>query len=259
MKLTAIELHPDNSDDILTLSFRDPGSNNPYIVLGITGLDVASSTNKVIVLDFGLNPDFSSNQSYSDLRDSVYKMMLSSRSGSVQLQFKNNGTVVAAISGYISKNETSLFEKVQSIKLTVECDDMMLRALAPVIIPSDGLNPADFFLSADPSTAPHGFYMRINLGADVSSLRLKDPNDTWSFEIIPSGGFLMGDQLNLNSDNNKKFLFITRAGVTIYLGDVITPGSVWPILYPGDNHFSFTNPTALDFDRIYHIPAYWGV
>lgn len=152
MKLTSIEIHPTGSSEIAVLSFRDPGSVNPYNVKGITGLDAEaivpkhykgsgssnfyhmSLENREIAFRIGLNPRFSEYDTYSDLRDALYKMIASSRTGKLQLQFKNGIEVVAAISGSISKFETPLFDKTPEVQITITCDEPMLKALDPVVI-----------------------------------------------------------------------------------------------------------------------------
>src|SRR5690349_10437174 len=119
MKLTSIEIHPENSSDVAILSFRDPNTINPYNVKGITGLDAdeivprsyggsgsfkfynLSLLNREIVFKVGLNPRFSDHKSYSDLRDNLYRMISSSRTGKIQIQFKRGTDVIAVISGFV--------------------------------------------------------------------------------------------------------------------------------------------------------------
>jgi hypothetical protein len=276
MKLTSIEIHPSNSAPPAVLSFRDPGSLNPYNVKAIVGLDSDSIVpqhygpgspnfynlslqNRQIVIRVGLNPDFNNNQSYSDLRDDLYKMIAASRFGSIQLQFKNLLEVVAAITGYISKFEAPQFEKTQEVQITIQCSEPMLKALERDYVA--GLDPVQTIIRDDKSTAPHGFTFNMAVNFAIASIEITDPNDTtWRFLVTPIGGFMNGDQLYFSSEYNNKELYIIRGGVdTIHLGDVISADSVWPIIFPGENTFSFTNHEYLRWEEISFYPTYWGV
>lgn len=278
MKLTSVEIHPAGSSDVAVLSFRDPTATNPYNVKAIVGLDVdeivpryygASGSSKFyslslqkreLVMKIGLNPDFSDNESYSDLRDNLYKMIASSRTGKLQLQFKMGVNPVAAVSGFVKKFEAPNFEKVQEVQITISCDEPMLKALTPVNVTVGGLNPASTTIQDDLSTAPHGFTFVMNITAAIASLGITDPGDSvWSFILAPIGGFLNGDVLYFSSETNNKYVYINRAGAIIFLADVIAPGSVWPILFPGENVFAFTHPTNVAWSLISHYPTYWGV
>lgn len=280
MRVTSIELHPENSSDVHVLSFRDPARANPYNVVNIDGLDadavmpryygVSGTTGArfytmekeppTIVMRVQLNPQFSSLQSYSDLRDTLYRAISSSRTGLVQIQFKNETLVVAAISAWITKFEAPHFERTPEVKLTFQAQDPMLTALDPVDVDVALLDPELTNVQDSLSTAPHGFTFDLALVADTPELNITDPDDpSWSFVVTPVGGFLTGDVIHFSSDRNNKQLYFIRGGVNNYLADVVAPGSVWPILFPGDNLFALTDPTAFGWMDISYYPTYWGV
>lgn len=276
MKLTSVEIHPDGSSNVLQLSFRDPSGLNPYNVKDIKGLDADEiipqyigspggspsyhliQGKRIIVLRMGLNPNFAVAQTFSDIRDDVYKMIASSRRGKVQIQFRDNNAVVAVISGYIGKFESERFAAQQEVQLTVFCDTTMLKGPDPIIVDVSELNSANTFISDDLSTAPHGLSFAVNINAVIPSLKLFNPDDLWQFEIVPSGGFLVGDILSLSNEDEKS-LFVVRQGGAIHLSEIITAGSTWPIVYPGDNHFKFEQFTSVSWKAITYYPTYWGV
>lgn len=278
MKLTSVEIHPSNSSDIAILSFRDPNSVNPYNVKAITGLDLdaivprhygssgvssfyeLTMQSRQIVLQVNLNPDYSNNLSYSDLRDAFYKMIASSRSGLIQLQFINKDDRVAAISGFVQKLETTMFEKTQGINVTIQCSDPRLLALVPDTVNVTGFDPANLVISDNKSTAPHGVALSLGIIEAIPSITISDPSDdTWAFSVVPSTGFLPDDIFELSSEYNNKIALLTRSGDTIQLADVIVPGSIWPIIFPGDNLFSFTYDPYVELISISYYPTYWGV
>lgn len=279
MRVTSVELHPANSSAVCVLSFRDPGRVNPYNVKSITGLDAdeivsrfyrgSGSTTKFYNLSLekkdisvliSLNPSFETNETYSILRDNLYKIISSSRTGSVEVQFKDGETVVASVSGLVKKFEATHFDKEPQVQLTISCDDPMLRAPTPVVVNAALLNEANANIQDLFSTAPHGFQFTIFVINPVASIRITDPLDlTWEFVVTPVGGFLANDVLHFSSERNDKQLYLTRGATTIYLADVISPISVWPILFPGDNTFALDNPTKLTWTSVQFRPTYWGV
>jgi hypothetical protein len=280
MKVTSVELHPADSSEVCLLSFRDPRRLEPYNIKSILGLDAdeivfrfsgISDTSKSryytlsvgkreIVLNIELNPGFGNSETYSYLRDNLYKMIASSRTGLVQLQFKDGEHVVAAVSGFVKKFEASHFTKNPDVLITINCPDPMLRAPEPVsftvpYLPMDIPNLKD-----DISTCPHGFAFEMEFLSNLSDFVIGDPIDSeWSFQVSPSGGFLTGDVLHFSSEYTNKYLFIMRGETQIHVVDAIHPGSVWPMLFPGDNYFGVNDPTALIWLNIYHFPTYWGV
>jgi hypothetical protein len=280
MKLTSMEIHPAGSSDVYVMSFRDPGTQNPYNVISVEGLDVdaivpkyygvsansldnfynLSMENRQIVPRVSLNPYYAPGKTYSDLRDDLYKAISSSRTGLIEFWFKNGEDVVAVISGWMLKFESDLFSKSPEIKMTVRLKDPMLKAPVVTNVPVAGLDPALTVITDDVSTAPHGFDFTMTFTGALASVKITDPDDlSWSFEVTPAGGFLNGDVLHFSSQWKNNQLYLVRGGVTIYLGDKITPGSMWPIIFPGDNKFSFSGAAVKNWTTISYFPTFWGV
>jgi hypothetical protein len=152
MKLTNITILPDGSSLGCDLSFRDPGRANPFNIKGVFGLDAdqivpryygssgrtsegsegsGSSVQNYynlmlvkrdIVFRIELNPQFSNNESYSDLRDRLMKMIASSRTGAVTIQFKNENEIVAMTKGFIVKFEAATSTNSPEVQLSIVCE-----------------------------------------------------------------------------------------------------------------------------------------
>jgi hypothetical protein len=284
MRVTSVELHPDGSSDVCVLSFRDPRGINPYNIKSMSGLDASdgitsmfygASANSVakffnlslqsreVVLRVSLNPRQSDGVwgSYSDLRDDLYRMIASSRTGLLDIQFKNGTTVVAVITAFVTKVEANHFEASPEIQMTLNATDPWLKARDITNLSIVGLDPADTLIEDLISTAPHGFSFTATVLSDQDGLTITDPDDgSWSFALLgPVDGFVAGDVLHFSSNPNDKKLYVNRAGVTIYLADRITPGSIWPIIFPRANRFSFDNPASWEWTTISYYQTYWGV
>ncbi len=123
MRVTSVDIYASNSSNFINLSYRDPKAVNPFQVKTIQGLDAdeisprfyrasggpqgkyydLTLSKRDIVVQIALNPSFALGKSYSSLRDELYKLISSSRTGIVQLRFKDGATTVAAVSGFITK------------------------------------------------------------------------------------------------------------------------------------------------------------
>lgn len=276
MRVTSIELHAENSSNQCVLSYRDPGATNPYLAKSITGLDAddivprfygSSASNakyynlslqkRDVIFHMTLNPRYAQFESHSALRDELYRLISSSRTGVISVEFKDGPTVVAVISGFVSKLETDHFDKEPSVKLTVSCDDPMLRAVAPTVVPVFGLDPENTVITDNLSTAPHGVSFSVIFDEAQPSFTMTDADEEWFFSVSPVGGFLEGDVLHLSSDFNNKQLYVIRDAVTTHLADVLSAESIWPIIFPGVN--TFVCSPGFTWNSITYYPTYWGV
>lgn len=279
MKITSIELHPDKTSIApVVLSFRDPRTLNPYNAMNVTGLDadeiipkfygtdgadnfysLAQKKRDISILA-GLNPNFASGQSYSDLRDALYRIIASSRTGRVTLQLKDALGVVCEVAGFISKMETGHFEKHQEVQLTISCSEPLFKAPSPTVVTVGGLVPSNTVIQDNLSTAPHGMKFVLDFASNLDFFTIIDTTDlTWSFTVTPVGGFLAGDSLHFSSELNGKYLYIQRGSTIIHLADVIEQGSIWPIMFPGANQYNFIHATGMTWNAITYYPSYWGV
>jgi hypothetical protein len=277
MKVTSVDLTPENSSKVATLSFRDPARNNPYNVKTIVGLDAdeivprhygglakrfyrLAQEKRDIVVRIELNPRFALGETYSDLRDELYKKISLTRSGMLRLNFKNEDETVATISGFVTKFEASHFTETPEVQLSITCLEPALQAPEPVEILTESLSAEETNLYDELSTSPHGLKFTIGFLTTLPSFRITDPHDSsWKFEVVPNGGFLANDVLHFSSEYNNKYLYMIRAQNTIHLVDKIVPFSVWPILFPEDNFFTIRNPEAVQWVSVSFYPTYWGV
>jgi hypothetical protein len=278
MKVTSIGLYSSNDVQVALLSFRDPGSLNPYVARNIIGLDAdeivprfyglsrnydgkyfdLSIPSREIVLSIMLNPEYGEyDKSYSDLRDDIYKSVAASRTGVMGLRFYEGFDEVARISGFITKLEYPHFTDLPEIQLTLYCEDPMLRGPNQISLHGRSGSDNSFFTVRD-STAPHGFQCKLTFTADVPTFYIQDPELDWQFMVEPTTNFLTNDELYLSSESGNKELRLVRSNVHSYLVDRIKPeSSVWPIFFPGDNKFVHTPQITWNYIKYY--PTYWGV
>jgi hypothetical protein len=125
MKIDNISFRCSGDTEHAVFSFRDPTSLNPYIAKAVVGLDaeeivprfygVGQTSNirfyaqtverRNVILRLALNPDVAQGHSFSSLRDNLYRTIASTRTGRVELQFRQGLNVIAALKGFIVKLE----------------------------------------------------------------------------------------------------------------------------------------------------------
>lgn len=282
MRLTGVDLYAANYSEAITFSLREVGSSDTYQVRTILGLDAEEIIPKFYgfglntkprFYDFGLkareiairailNPRFRMGESYSDIRDNLYRSISANRTGLVALHFRSGATVVAKIAGSIIKFEVPYFTKLPEVQLTVKCDDPMFRAINPVIYASTELPTTNPVIIPDSlSTSPHGFSFKVTFTATAATFTIQDDPTTpeWKFKIVPAGGFLSGDELYFSSDYSNRHLYMVRSGVTTHLLDRIEPTSIWPTMFPGPNTFYFVDVASFNWNSLEYYPTYWGV
>lgn len=281
MRITSVELYSNNRN-AASFSFRDPGAKNPYIVQGIFGLDAdeivpkfyglspdgsnkyydLALSNREIVIRVALNPNVNLKKSYSDLRDDLYRVIASSRTGTIQLRLNNGLATVAAISGLVTKFEAPHFNETPEVQLTIKCSDSMFRSLEPIEVDFSLLDTSTT-VSDLASTAPHGFSFSIKFNADTPSFVMRDASTpTWLFTVTPgvigaNTGFKNNDELYFSSENDKQ-IYIIRSATTIQLVDKVQIGSIWPMLFPGQNDLEIITGN-FTWNYLSYYPTYWGV
>lgn len=318
MKITNVRIFADRISDPIVLSFRDPSSQLPYTVKSIRGLDADDINRRFytsaiegttleelgsdpvlfhelfldqrqLVVFVGLNPDWEDEETYSDLRDRLYKMIASSRSGKLKLQFFDGETGKAQIEGYISKFEAGLFSRSPEVQFTIDCPDPFLRGINPVTwvrteqMPVQNAN--GYTVIDDVSTAPHGMTIKISCQGALQYIDVKGGHRTaegadlelilpgsegWDFQIKRFGSedlFTTDDEVIIQNEFKGKVVSRKRGINLLYLADRLSRRSLWPMMFPGENkywirdHNSRTYPTLAwcRFETVTYRHAFWGI
>jgi len=284
MSVTSLSLV---SGDGETISLPVTDNNGPYIVKKITGLDADEITPKFYgfsldgaskFYDFGLpprnvvvliqlNPRFSLGETHASLRDQLYKQILKTRTGLVDLLFYDGASADIKVSGFITKFEAPPFAKVPTVQITLLCKDPMLRGTTAIYTPGSELPTNGNLTIVDSlSNAPHGFKLQITATAFVGPFTIQDTqlNPSWFFTVFPDQfGVEDTDILYISSEFGSKNVYVIRSldgsPETIYLMDRVYPESTWPVIFPGSNPFYIEGATDFTINYLEYTPAYWGL
>lgn len=281
MRVTAVEIFSTTLEEPISFPLDNSDPTSRYSVKQILGLDAEeifakfdgwsltsgefysmSMQSKEIVMRVALNPRFDLDESYSDIRDELYRAISANRSGLLEIHFRAGATTVARIFGSIKKMEASHFTNQPEVQLTFSCDDPMFRGVTQVVYSSADLGSTVQQIVPDTiSTAPHGMDLKITFTGAAAQLTIQDDptTPTWKFKVTPSGGFLSGDVLYLSSEFSNKYVYMVRSSTTTQLADKISPDSVWPTIFPGSNTFHFLEKANFNWNYIQFYPCFWGV
>jgi hypothetical protein len=96
------------------------------------------------------------------------------------------------------------------------------------------------------------------------SFAIQKPSDAdWKFEVL-GWPFSLGDQLFFSSEENNKYIYVTRRGITTAyttnLMGYITANSQWPIIFPGTNTFNvFVSGAQFTYNFLDYYETFWGL
>lgn len=282
MRTTSIEMYTADGIAPVIFDLSAPSDDEHYLVKGITGLDAEDLVPKFygtgqlgvnkffdfvlkprdIVILVSLNPDVLHGETYSDVRDRLYRAISATRTGLITLLFKAGSTVVANITGMITKFEAAHSVQVPEVQLTISCPDPMFRAVEQTVFNPADLGTGDPVTIYEPlSTAPHGFKFAVQFTAPEDSFTVQDAEaePDWFFKVDVDGGFLVDDVLLISSIYAKHEVYLTRGVDKTFLADRVYPGSNWPILFPGENNFTFPEIGSWDWALLEYYTSYWGV
>jgi hypothetical protein len=214
---------------------------------------------RTIVIRIVLNPNRRINKTYSDLRDDLYRVISASRIGDVELRFKQDAVIVAAIKGKIVKFEAPHFSETPEVQITIQCEDAMLRGFEDTVLDDIELTDGGpvFYIYDAVSTAPHGGDFKFRFTADSPRFQIGAENHDWVFHLIHN--FLDGDVLTISSRFGQKSATLKRNSQEIPVADKITPESLWPVIFPGANTYKLEEPTKYKIIEVSYLTAFWGV
>lgn len=281
------------SEEIASFDFQDPYGTPGFRIKSFTGLGAeevqlqfsgfSSSGNRIytrklekrnVILHLELHQSVGEYPvDNGDVRDQFYKMIASSRTGTVRIvlypsdlpNIYTYSSLIVCV-GRLIRVEPDLFSEIPTLEVNIELEDPMLYAGGPVIIDdSVYTNPETITITDNWSTAPHGFSIETKFTGPAASFSIGETDvDGWSFGVTPGvftpeyEGFVLNDILTISSVAGNRKVTITRGGQTYSAVDRIDPGSVWPMIYPGENVFAI-DTESYDIQDIIHTPTFWGI
>lgn len=285
MNITGIRLRAGdriwNKPNTITFPLREVAEDYPYILVASTGLGPPEeltpavqdfhmfgaqagtanvhmvSERREVVFRVGLNPNFGSEQSYSSLRDEIYKLIASDSQGYVTLELLNGNTLVAYAVGRFGRVEATHFVEQPELQVTIrfEKENVVFRGDETIVAPSFGNSPLALVYEG---TAPTPMKIKSSFYGNRNDWYIRDiigPN--WTFMVIYD--FLTGDELEVDTDSTNFHVLLTRNSVTTEITQHVVAGEAFvPLIYPGVNNYDWPN-SGYAIDEISYLNRYWGI
>lgn len=272
------------NNEVIHMGLREPGMRKSYILRALLGLDPDEIITKYqqsnsigtrfykmslgkreLILRISLNPTYVLGETVESLRSNVYRAISTNRTGAVSLRFKSNHFVIGEIKGFIRKIEAAIFSDKPEIQITIDCSrDPLIRAYEETVVDiSSFAAPRDAEIDDPLSTAPHGLKVSAFCQTPAATFTIADTDPhIWSFDVTPGtingvSGFIVGDIINLSSEDHNRYITLTRNEQVIHLAHKVHSGSVWPYMFPGLTTFRVR--LGFVYTDIRFKSAYWGV
>lgn len=208
--------------------------------------------NREIVLKIGLNPDYSSGQTASDMRTYFYGMLTPGSTDEVGVFVLNDANVVACTTGYVKKLEISPFSKDPEVQITIACVWPYLQAPMVLYVDPSGKSTPEIENSG---TAPSGFHMEVIFTQPASSWVLTDATGK-KMEFVYD--FLVDDKLSFDTRPGYRSINLERNLITSNILYSLSANSEWVMLYGGLNTF-VSSSSDFNWGDVYYTPQYWGI
>lgn len=266
-----------------SLSFSMYGeANEPYVMTGITGLDVDSLQRtdiggsyiaygylgtrsevtiptREVVIEVSLNP-FTNEPalaSYGKLRSNLYRLIAASGLNQVALTVVG-ATKYARLVCVVTKLESEPFSEDPRAKITLRSVGDP-RLVDPFVTTVDVSSAGDELTFTDSySTAPHGCDLTLTATENVvSGQAIRLVNDVHIFTTNVPFGVFAGDSFRVATSSTYKKVELIRGGEFFDIAEAVGAYTQWPTVYPGEN--TFTKHESFDWVSLTHFISYWGV
>jgi len=283
MKIDLIMLCSDNMASLIPLKLNGFSPSDKYQVKGITGLDAqdlfhtffndgngirssAKLRNRELAIKVALNPDFSAGESYSTLRDNLYRLTYSDITNELLVLFGLKNEIKAGLWVSVTKIENDISGKEQDVVLTMPCSHPYL--LGPINnVDVTGFNWYGFEVNDMVSTASHGFDIKLRLTRNSTYNQFDFLVNNVNFGVGAPFALMENDTIQIitwydyAAKRNIKSVTVTNAsGEHSLIGNISGANGIinWPIMKPGVNTFRF-NTSELEVVHFKYVPTYLGV
>lgn len=206
-----------------------------------------------IVLTIHPNPDWT-NYTPASLRRLLYSYFMPKRA--VKLEFYSDDIVPVEISGIVESIEGNPFSQDPEYIVSIICPDPYFTAITPVVVVGQSVRSGgeveDITYNGSVET---GIKVKVSQATDpvptFIGVQIGDPEYSY-FTVI--AGVDSSKYFEMSSLEMQKFVqnISLTDGIINNLLSSVDEGSSWPVLQPGENHFSvITDDGVQDWELTY--------
>lgn len=177
-----------------------------------------------LVLAIGMNPVSSYTYNFEEMRSRIYTIFQPAIP--VVLEFVSDKFPDGVrIMGYVEDISPSIFTEKPEVQVSMVCPDPYFSDKNPTTLnlPTDYVDLTKYL-----GTAPTPYKLTKTISADVNTpITFGVMNGA---EVTLSGGFKAGDVFTLNTDPNRRELYVTRNGTRVDMYNYIHSGTMISML-----------------------------
>lgn len=210
-----------------------------------------------IIARVGLNPNYETGRSISDLRYDLYGLLspgVDPTDQSIFFKLMKQNVVQVQTQGYVKRIEIVPFDKKPQVQLTMDC-------LGPYLTKPDITSltyiPEDTSWSiTNVGRAPTGIEFSITFTQAVTAFSIGIASGG---AMAFSGDFQVGDQLIVDTNEATRFVGQMRDSAYVAYLELLDPDSDWLTLYGGVHIVQTSDPAEFEWDYFRYYTRFWGI
>jgi Phage tail protein len=215
-----------------------------------------------IVLTVHPNPDWD-NWTYENLRRLLYLYFMPKRT--IRLVFYSDDMPTVEISGIVESVEVNPFSTDPELIVSIICPDPYFTALAGEITTGQSVRPGGTVRTIDYNgTIEAGIHVKVEFASGsaptVIGIQIGDPKISY-FTVAATVS--ASKYFEMSSLPMRKFvqnIDLNTGVITNLLSKIqIREGSAWPILQPGESHFSVITDTGVQDWELTYFERFGGL
>lgn len=205
-----------------------------------------------IVVDVGLNPNYTAGERPKDLRNELYGLLTPGEDDYVMVTLFGT-TKNYTTKAWVKRIEPKIFSKDADAQVVLTCLNPFLEGTL-VSIPNF---PAKTnFEVANQGSAPTGFTFQVTLTGATSFWGFTNAWGNRQMQV--NYNFQVNDVLKFTTTPGVRSVIVTRGGVPTDISGRLTTASSWMMMHGGVNIFA-PYLQAFNWGFFNYTPMYWGV
>lgn len=209
-----------------------------------------------IVLRVGLEPYFSSGETYADVRQKFYELMSLGVNEYVRISFRFKTVNQFYVGGYVKRIESDPFSDDNDVLVHFESLSPWLMS-DPTPQTTINVGVAAPFLFTAKGNAPSPFMVQFRINSNTQSINC-GTGQNLGLTILPPDSFLSGDVITIDTNPQNPKITRKRGGSTLDLKPfTISDSDILPRIYKPSTYVTVQggNPTFLSGTV---TNCYWG-
>lgn len=210
-----------------------------------------------IIARIGLNPNYETGLTISDLRYDLYGLLspgVDPTDQSIFFKLMKQNVPQVQTQGYVKRIEIVPFDKKPQVQLTMDCLGPYLTK--PDITTVDYIPQNTSWPLTNVGRAPTGIEFCVTFASPTTAFSIGvESGGSMAF----TGDFQIGDKLIVDTNEATRFVGHMRGGSYIAYLELLDPESDWLTLHGGTHNIQTSDPLEFDWDYFRYYTRFWGI